>query len=762
MPGPAQFTAQDKANKATSNQRYGTDYPPQGKDDEKRVKQLKRRYDQAMTAYKEKHETWESNHKVKIGKHWEPDRPTSGIPRPVDNFCRLFIEVAVSILTDARPMPTVVGTGPEDVPAAKWGENLWEFHWKKHHWDGMVAIALYDLLELSDAFAYIGWDPEYNGNQGCPVWERLHPKQVLPYSGATSIEDASGVIIARKVKLGELKRKFKDAYGLGGAYNEAADTKTPRSATGQFQIVSAADKRSGIRGRGLNDAGGDDDREELVLECYEKSYATEEFELEHEDLPPGQQPERGVRYKYPNGNLRLTIIAGDRLLQDGPSPYKHGKIPVAHARNLLMPGEVMSESDLDIMKNPQLYANRSKAWIIEWLGYTSRPNRLIPDNCRIKIRSLRPKPGQNIPYTPGPKGEKPEWEHPPPLPGELVGFNERQGQLVINEFGGLPQPARGNMPASTTSGRLVEDLQEASQTRLRPKARNLNPFLEKIAGMVLSNSMQFMTQEQTVYIAGEQGKIDYYSFYAIPKGTPPVDADGNPTGPPSEHNQMNVANLDAQGNVVADTSQQMVAKGEFDISFDADSNMPFARAKGAQNIEKFLALVQQAMQGPNPKATLELLKEYARLQRIPAGTAYIQDLLQEMNAPPAPPPPEPMHINVDYKDLPDVARIRLLKSKNLLPEEYPEDGSAPSMAATSQDVSRQQAVGVNQQKVDIEKARLQLDAQEAQQEREMSQDGQQQDFALRSRQQDSSHAIASEKLQHEKSKPAFPPAKNGG
>jgi len=133
-----------------------------------------------------------------------------------------------------------------------------------------------------------------------------------------------------------------------------------------------------------------------------------------------------------------------------------------------------------------------------------------------------------------------------------------------------------------TSGIALDSLQEAAQTRIRQKARNLEKFLNEIGTLYASRVLQFYNTPRLITINSEGEGLNIKQFkFQINEDPENVD-----------FYVAKVTEVVPQDQAQAQEGQTKVfrTKGIFDVRATVGSNLPFAKRAKADTAMKLFQL----------------------------------------------------------------------------------------------------------------------------------------------------------------------------
>jgi len=142
----------------------------------------------------------------------------------------------------------------------------------------------------------------------------------------------------------------------------------------------------------------------------------------------------------------------------------------------------------------------------------------------------------------------------------------------FNATSGEADVSRGIAPASVTANAAIENLMEASQTRIRQKMRNLDNYLVDVGQQYASRVMQFYTQKRVFRLTNNDGSVKFFRFNVE------EDESGNKVGVFAEFVENDI------GELVEGEPRRFQAQGELDVIATTGTGLPFAKAEKEQRL----------------------------------------------------------------------------------------------------------------------------------------------------------------------------------
>jgi hypothetical protein len=203
---------------------------------------------------------------------------------------------------------------------------------------------------------------------------------------------------------------------------------------------------------------------------------------------------------------RHCVWAKEKILDDGPNPYKH--IPYIRFQSIPVPGRFWGSSIAEQLRGPQTELNKIKSQIVENAQRIGNPAILIAATSNTKVSGV---PGEEIKFDDASMNSRPEYLKPPDMPAYVIEQINRI-EASMQEISGQHEVSQAQVPPGVKAASAINLLQEADDTRLGPAIAEMEQALWKAATMALEVVAQYWTDERIVMIAGENHKLDAISF----------------------------------------------------------------------------------------------------------------------------------------------------------------------------------------------------------------------------------------------------------
>lgn len=538
-------------------------------DDERKT--IKLVYDtfQRYKKHRKKYDSkWLDNYKFFRGKQWTEPRP-SYRHSEVINMVFQDIQSVVPIMTDSRPKVEYVPTDPSDKELADILNEVFQSDWEKNNWQQELLATIYDSHFYGIGMGSMLYDPKAKDNAGEIVHESADPFYCYPDPNALDVNKKSkGFIYAEPIDIAcareeypEHAKHFKaDIEDLMGGDKTDLD---------EIRYRSPVEARTNL----YTDEKPKDDKEGecLKITLWLKdgtSYEEEKTEVGEDGI---EQKVYETKLKYPNG--RRIVVIGGVLCSDAENPYEDRKFPYAKLVNYMLPREYYGISEIEQLEGPQKIFNKLVSFAMDVLTLMGNPIWVIDNDSQVDTENLFNSPGLVVEKQKGSEVRREEGVSLQPYVLQLI--DRMKGWF--DGISGASDVTRGVRPEGITAASAISELQEAAQTRIRLKSRNLDAYLQDFGQLWVSRCFQFKTAPQIFRITNDQNANKYFKFYVEPM----VGPDGVPTGGKKAVLRGYNEDPETGKHVEEIQDKEFEIRGEFDVRVTTGSALPFAKAQKA-------------------------------------------------------------------------------------------------------------------------------------------------------------------------------------
>lgn len=498
---------------------------------------------------------WLDNYKMFRGQQWKEFRPAYRHSEVI-NFIFQSIQSVVPILTDSRPRISYLPKSPEDGKFCEIFNQMVESDWVSGKWLNELTEVIYDAHFYGAGMSSLEFDGDEQHGAGAIVYRSTDPFFCFPDPDSTDVNSRGRYFMtAEPVTTDVLKAKYPEHKDH--IKSDLIDLmKGKRTEITKFKYKSPTqDNRLYLE----SEASPEDDYEKcqtLVLTLYINDEEFIETEIETEGVKSYEQ-----RKKYPNG--RKVVIASHVVLEDGPNPYEDGKAPFQKVQNYVLPREFWGISEVEQLESPQRIFNKLVSFSLDVLTLMGNPVWIVSNDSDVDVENLFNRPGLIIEKNPGSEVRREEGVQLQPFVLQLI---DRM-QSWFNDVAGTQDVSRGATPGSVTAASAIASLQEAAQTRLRQKSRNIDNYIQELGQQYASRAMQFYTSPRVFRLTSDESANQYFkaSISTSPEG-------------------VKTATVQTWGEGGYGMPESYELKAELDVTVTTGSTLPFARAEKEQKL----------------------------------------------------------------------------------------------------------------------------------------------------------------------------------
>lgn len=545
-------------------------------------KKLEELFQKARRARKPREARWDENFEFYLGKQWPYRRP-SYRHSEVLNFTFAAIESIIPILTDNKPQISFIPEDVDDRDLADAITKIADGDWTREGWSYVLADVIKVGLIYGTSIGCMEFDPKDNGGLGRIKFENTDLYTVFPAPRARDINDGSCpyFIHAEPIPTEEAKAMFPDIAhlitGAGVVGFPSRFQKTDFDTTLNASAVRSNEVPSDPFSQYTTQEGKQLDMC-LLSKFYMQDETMEEVQETTTDKSAASQSvdpnaPKMFQKKYPNG--RYVVKVDDLIAFDGENPYDDGKYPYARWVDYQIPYEFWGMGEIDQLKSPQKIVNRLMSFMMDTIVLMGNPI-WIADQGAIDTDQVTNQPGLIVEKQ---KDSNVIREPGVGIPSNFMSVYDLATSAYDRIFG-QGEISQGTPTGGITAGSAIDSLQEAAQTRLRQKARNLEKFLQEIGTMYLSRVMQFYSTPRLITLSSDAAPaLTMKQFkFQIQKNPDPTAQDQNGKSIDAPY-IAHVQEITPQDNGPAQEGpiKKFGTKGIFDVRASVGSNLPFAK-----------------------------------------------------------------------------------------------------------------------------------------------------------------------------------------
>lgn len=508
---------------------------------------------------------WVDDYKFFRGRQWKEQRP-SYRHSEVLNLVFQVIQSQVPILTDSRPKFDFMPQEPGDREFADILNEIAQADWETKNWLYRLTEAIYDAHIYGTGLASLCFDKDARKGAGDIDFHSEELFYAYPDPNAEDVNvKGRGYIRAEPMTLAEVRRRWPEKGKFVKAdHQDLLDQE--KNVLEPLRFRNANGDRSIVETRHYGRRESQPDKV-MVVECY---YFDDEFS-EEEKREVGEDGLERVTYeqrlKFPHG--RRTVKAGNVILEDGPNPYADGLFPFLRLVNYMLPREFWGESEIAQIRGPQKIVNKVFSFILDVLTLTGNPIWVVDSNSGIDADLLTNAPGLIVEKNPGSEVRRESGTQLQPF---VIQIFDRVREM-LDGISGAQDITRGLPPGGVTAASAIADLQNAAQTRLRQKSRNIDAFLQQMGQMYVSRVMQFYTAPRVFRYTAQDGAKKYFRAYIADVAA----EDG------TQRKAIRVQRFDEEGRPAPEINEYQL-RGEIDVRVTTGTALPFNKSQLKQEM----------------------------------------------------------------------------------------------------------------------------------------------------------------------------------
>ncbi len=198
----------------------------------------------------------------------------------------------------------------------------------------------------------------------------------------------------------------------------------------------------------------------------------------------------------------------------------------------------------------------------------------------------------------------------------------------FDDISGSNDVSRGAKPEGITAASAIQSLQEAAQTRIRQKSRNLDDFLQDLGQLYMSRVFQFRTAPEVFRLTNKDGSYKFFKFHvdSQPGATPDQE--------PQKIARYRPYDVGEDGKHYEGQEKVVAINGMLDVKVNTGSTLVFAKADREQRA--FALFDRQIIDGEEVLKTLDYPNWEAVLQRVQQRQMEAAQAQAQQQAPPPP------------------------------------------------------------------------------------------------------------------------------
>lgn len=598
----------------------------QTEDERKAVRLAETLFHKAKKARSKYDKDWCTYFKYFRGDQWSTKRP-SYRHSEVLNVIAAHLRNILPILTDPLPQVTLIPEDPTDFEFSEIMTQVITSKWDKDNYNQILAESIVDAGVVGTAIGYIPWIDSLKDGLGDYVFETVDPAHVFPDPQARDVNDRRSKFfcVAEPVDISEIREEYPDKAGkVKPDLADASSLNSYLDEAQDFQFKSPTDNRMMVADSKSPQSGNPDLVLKLCVYILSDEVVSKKETVVDSQTGEVQHLDQDVK-KYPRG--RKIVTAGGILLEDSQMKYEDGKFPYARLVNDIVPRAFWGDGEIGALKSSQDIINKLASYMLDYLVIMGNPIWVIDSEAQVDADNITNEPGMIVVKKKGGEARREQGVPPPPFIQNAMQYFMSD---VFAKISGQNEISQGALDKSQLSGEAISQLTEASQTRLRAKARNLDAYLNQVGQLMVSRILQYYNLPRVVRITGKDGQAAQYFKFMV-EDKPVVDEMGQETGKQKIATYSQYVPGDMGGGEFA-TPKQVPLKSSLDVRISTGTALPFMKAKRDSQAERLFD--KGVLDAEDFLATIE----YPNKEQIVEKWKQRQEMMAQQAAAGAPPP----------------------------------------------------------------------------------------------------------------------------
>jgi len=481
------------------------------------VQRLQQLYLRARNEKRNRYDIWTRNYRLvmnRIGAQtrtsWQPSPRTSEI-YPILSAIVAWMadqhtQIDVAAAADpGSPFTMFIGNLAQDL------EDVMDANWANESYEAQKKLIIWDGLTYGSGFSKTIWDQSLAGGQGNAKFIRIDPWALYFDPAATSLEDCSYIVEARRMSLDEIERRFPGSRLLLEAKSDSTpdfdekptwsgdSARLPKANPGN---LPGAGTYGGFSGSGDGRWGGVSPQRNMdVL----PGFVLYEYWLKENDPYEPDEVVEGAEVAIDTRWRIICVCAGEVLFDEYADDLELHSHP--YDRWCFDDiGEMYGVSLVDHLALPQIYINRLLTAMQQNAELLGNPIFIESANAGTDRVGIINRPGQRLRISgPGGMQNKPDWLQPPSMPDsvpKLIDFWIKRMEVIS----GLTALSQNSSTSSLPSDSTMQSIQESAFVRIRAAISNLEETIRSV-GIKLANLITVnYTEPRYVATLGPEGQ----------------------------------------------------------------------------------------------------------------------------------------------------------------------------------------------------------------------------------------------------------------
>lgn len=570
------------------------------------------------------------NHRSKFDVHWAEyykwfrgkqllEKKPGYRSQEVINMIFQTIQSQVPMITDTKPKFEFSPENPQDIPLADILNQVLDYDWTRNNWLYELTEVVFDSHIFGTGTSRLWPDPAGDDGLGSIVYESTDPFYNFPAPHARNTnKKCNSYFWAEPTEVEDIRRE----YPTNGKYVNADMVNfenLDRTNIKDVRMISPSDNQIYVDSENASNKGHNS--ESVLISGIFMDYTKEEenpgSDPAHTDsvdapsVDSNPSDPQTPKLKYPT--KRFVQWANGVILRDEINPIEEGFIPAQRLCNYIDSRMFWGISEVEQLKSPQRTFNKILNSALDMIILMGNPIWIGDSTCGVDIDSLTNRPGLAVLKEPDTELRR---EQGVPIPPYILQLTDRLVEW-FNQVSGSQDVSRGTNPTGVTAASAITELQQAAQTRIRQKSRNLDAYLQDVGQQYLSLVFQTYTIPRIVQITSKQDPAitHYFKFHVTSSRHPE-------TGELNRLVNVRPFNRGEDGQHYLGDELVFPANSKFHVKVDTGSSLPFSKTERENRLFKLLELgviddveVLKGLDYPNYEAVIARM-EQKRMQQM--------------------------------------------------------------------------------------------------------------------------------------------------
>jgi len=578
------------------------DIDQQSPEEKKTVKAVMKEFEKCKRHRSKYDNNWLHYYKMFRGDQWDGIKMPKYRQKECINLIWQAIQSNMPLQTDARPRMNFVAEEPSDIEFAAVLNQVMEADWERNNWLMPLSEMILDGYLYGLGYGFIDYDPDAEFGMGSAEFESEDPFYLYPDNEAREVncKRSKSFFKAEPVDTDTLKKMYPDHEDHIKA-DITDDIQSSKTALNDFTLKTS---NADLQMPEASYFGGKQKASEktMLITAYLKPDETEEIEEDETSEDGTAETKIIVKKKYPYG--RVLKIANGWILEE-KTLSESGRFPFVKYLNYILPREFFGISEVEQLDSPQRVFNKILNASLDILNLMGNPIWIIDTASGIDPQKLVNRTGLVVEKEPGSEVRR---EPGVQLNSAIFPMFDRI-ENWFNSTAGSQEVSRGIAPSSVTASSAIEQLMDASRTRIKQKQRNLDATIRDFGRHWVDIVLSKYTKSRVFRTTNSEGSTKYFKFR--------VDKTIGDDGKPAMVGKIRYFEEHPEAGIVASQQEkEFFISGRFDIKVTTGTSLPFAVADKEQ---KSFALfdrgiideeeVLNTIDYPNKEKVLQRLQE---------------------------------------------------------------------------------------------------------------------------------------------------------